>query len=274
MLGPLIDVHRLARRIDEPRTRIADVRWYLTDPGQGWTEFREGHIPGAVFVDLDVDLSAPEGHGRHPLPQPSDFTNTLGRLGFSRDDDIVVYDSAGGGVAARMWWMLRSILHPSVAVLDGGFPAWKAAGYPISTELVMLDAVGYPTAERWIGTVDLEHIRRHMGKATLVDARAGERYRGESEPVDPRAGHIPTAQNVPFSENLDEEGRLLPPDRLRARLGMLTQESIVYCGSGVNACHHVLAAEVAGLPAPLLYPGSWSDWSSRPDTEAATGPQP
>lgn len=274
MFGPLIDVDELAARIGDARLRIADVRWYLTDPAQGAREYLDGHIPGAFYVDLNRDLSASEGPGRHPLPRPAEFTETLGRLGISPDDEIVVYDSSGGSIAARMWWMLHSISHRSVAILDGGFPAWVEAGLFVSLDPVIPEPTYYPPAELWPGIVDIEDVRRFVGYRTLIDARASERYLGEIEPVDPRAGHIPSALSLPYTGNLDEHGRMLAPGQLRSRLAVLTEDSVVYCGSGVSACHHLLAAAVAGIPAPLLYPGSWSDWSSRSDTDVATGPQP
>lgn len=270
MLNNLINVDELAKRLDDPEITVADVRWYLDEPKRGEREYREAHIPGAVYLDLETQLSG-SGPGRHPLPEPNDFASALGSLGIDADTDVVVYDSAGGGVAARMWWMLRSIGHRSAAVLDGGIPAWQAAGYPVTDTIPEVQPADYGPVKDWSGMVDLDEVKAGIGRFHIVDARAGERYRGEHEPVDPVAGHIPSAVNLPFTDSL-REGRFRTPRELRLDLGpFMRPGTIVYCGSGVNACHHVLAAAVAGLPTPRVYIGSWSDWSSRPDTPKDTG---
>ena len=264
--GPLISAAELANRIGDPRLRIADVRWYLGDLRRGRDEYAAGHIPGAVFVDLDRDLSAAIGPGRHPLPDPAAFADRLGELGFGDDHAIVVYDTP------TAWW------RPAC----GG--CWTASGtarWPCST-------AGWPPGRRpaassrrscpptcgpaldaaahWSNTIDREALLADPEAIDLVDVRAPERYRGEVEPVDRVPGHIPGARNRPLASLLDEHGRLLPPDRLQVLLRPTAREparpQVLACGSGVNACLGILASRVAGLPEPLLYPGSYSDWSA------------
>ncbi len=273
---PLITIEGLAARLGDPDLRICDVRWYLADPDQGRREYERGHLPGAVFVDLETVLTGPEGPGRHPLPSPPEFARRLGALGIGRHHTVVAYDSSGGGIAARLWWMLRGIGHGSVYVLDGGFPAWTAAGLPVSTESPTHPPVALEAPAVWPGVVDRAYLRRRLGAVDLVDARAPERYRGDTEPVDRRAGHIPTAVNRPYTENVDASGRLLPAAELGVRFAGLGSEGevVAYCGSGVTACHAILAMEVAGIRGVLLYEGSWSDWSSDPRAGVATGPEP
>lgn len=264
----LIGVEELVGRSD---VRICDVRWYLADPLQGKREYAEAHIPGAVFVDLEGVLTGETGPGRHPLPTPEDFAAALGRLGISPETSVVAYDASGGSTAARLWWMLRSIGHHDVAVLDGGIQAWVRAGHPVTAEVPNVTATSYPAPDAWSGVVDVHYVERAAGRHTIIDARASERYRGDVEPIDPRAGHIPGAINLPHSGNLDHDGLHLPADSLRRRFAAARPGTIVYCGSGVTACADLLAMEVAGLHGGVLYEGSWSDWSSRPHLPAATG---
>ena len=267
MSGPLITPHELNEGLG--KRSVFDVRWSLTDPGHGERAYAEGHIPGAVFVDLDHDLAGPPGPGRHPLPSPADFTHTLGRLGLSQDDDVVAYDDAGGAVAARMWCMLRSIGHGGqVQVLDGGIQAWIDAGLPLDREPVVPEPTTYPEMSRFTGVVDHDQLAGQV----LVDVRAPERYRGDTEPVDPKAGHIPGAINYPLAGNLDE-GRFRSREALAERYRGLPDDGVMYCGSGVNACHAALALVVAGRPMPDVYIGSFSDWSRR-DLPVATGGDP
>jgi thiosulfate/3-mercaptopyruvate sulfurtransferase len=267
----------LARvRAADARLRICDVRWYLGKPGAGRAAYDEAHLPGAIFVDLDRDLAGPGG-GRHPLPDPAAFARRMGGLGIGREHSVVAYDDVGGGVAARLWWMLDDLGHPDVAVLDGGLPAWVAAGGELTTAASSWPPTTLDLRGRWSRTIDRETLRSRLGEVTLLDARAGERYRGEIEPVDPVAGHIPTARSVPATANLGPDGRFLPADRLRARFGESGaaggSEVVTYCGSGVNATQNALAMRVAGLPDPILYPGSYSDWSTAGE-RVATGPEP
>ncbi len=267
MASPLISVAELADRLDD--VVVFDLRWSLTDPGQGRAAYQDGHIPGAVFVDLDTDLSAPLGDGRHPLPTPAEFTRTLGRLGAGPGDEIVVYDELGGSIASRLWWMLRSIGHEESRLLDGGIGAWIAAGLPVTQELPRRPSTSYPEASSFNGVAGIDDLAgRH-----LIDARAPERYRGEVEPVDPKAGHIPGAVNMPTSGNLSPTGNFLTPEELAERYQETPDDAIVSCGSGVTACHAALAMVLAGRPMPDVYIGSFSDWSRR-DRPVVTGDIP
>ena len=277
-LDPLISAAELRGRIDDPRLRLADVRWVLGAPEQGRRMFDEGHLPGATFVDLDHDLSAAEGPGRHPLPSPTAFARRLGDLGFGNDHAIVAYDDAGGTVAARLWWMLDALGPPDVRLLDGGIAAWVGAGGSLETTSAARSSVTLQLASAWPRTLDRDAIAERRSGRVLVDMRAAERYRGEVEPVDPVAGHIPGAVNLPASTLLDSDKRLFPPDELRSRLAAVTDggvetELVMSCGSGVVACLGVLATRVAGLPDAILYPGSYSDWS-RSGMPVATGQLP
>lgn len=273
----LISVQDLAARFGDPALRIADVRWYVGEPERGRREYDESHLPGAVFVDLDRDLAATSGPGRHPLPDPGAFAARMAKLGIGRDQLVVAYDDSLGTIAARLWWMLDNLGHQRVALLDGGLKAWRAAGVPLST-----DRVAHPAGEPlvpsggWSGVIDRPALIDRLGEVSLLDARAPERYRGETEPVDPRPGHIPSAINAPARISLDGDGRFLPPTELAERLGAVApahRPVVVSCGSGVTACHTAFAFRLAGLPDPLLYPGSYSDWS-RTDLPVATGPEP
>lgn len=271
----LISPEALAARLGDPALRLLDVRWWLTEPGRGHRDYVAGHIPGAVWVDLDTDLTAPDGPGRHPLPHPAAFAARMAELGVADDTDVVVYDDANGTIAARLWWMLEDLGHRSVRVLDGGFTVWTALGLPVTTQVpTVVPAAAQPAlATRWSRAIDREGLVSRLGRATLVDARAHERYRGDFEPVDAYPGHIPTAVNLPLPGNLAPDGRFLAADALRERFASLGPEVVTSCGSGVNACHNALAMRVAGLPDPLLYEGSYSDWS-RAGMPVATGDEP
>jgi thiosulfate/3-mercaptopyruvate sulfurtransferase len=269
----LITSNELRARLGDPSLRIADVRWWLADPAKGRRDYARAHIPGAVFIDVDQDLVGASGPGRHPLPSPTAFSARMEELGFGDDSDIVAYDDAGGSIAARLWWMLDDLGHTRVSVLDGGLPAWLAAGGPVTTE-VRTPAGGRMTlSDRWSRTIDREALIGRLGSVTLIDARAPERYRGDLEPVDPVPGHIPTATSMPTTGNLSEGGRFLDAASLRLRFEPLGAEVVTSCGSGITACHNALAMRIAGLPDPLLYPGSYSDWS-RAGLPVATGDEP
>jgi thiosulfate/3-mercaptopyruvate sulfurtransferase len=259
----LISADELHRRLADPDLRIADVRWYLGQPERGRQEYEAGHIPGAVFVDLDADLADHRhGAGRHPLPDPRAFAARLEALGFGSQHHIVAYDDLRGIVAARLWWMLDNLGHPRVSVLDGGLTAWTG---PTTTELPSWPPARLALSDRWHGTIDRQGLADRLGTLTLLDVRAPERYRGEVEPVDPVAGHIPGAFNAPTGGNTGPDGRFLTPEELRERyrsLGAGDRPVVVSCGSGVNATQAALAMRIAGLPDPLLYPGSYSDWST------------
>lgn len=268
----LISVAELSSRLDDPDVVVCDVRFHLADLHQGRREYEEGHIPGAVFVDLHTDLAGGPGGGRHPLPTVDDFTAVLGLLGIEPRHHVVAYDSAGGATASRLWWMLRSIGHSTVSVLDGGIQAWTAAGHPLATEEPDRPATDYPAAPEWTGIVDADDVAQgaQFG-VTVIDARAPERFRGETEPIDARAGHIPGAINRFHADNLRPDGLHRPLPELVERFAGIGSAPIVYCGSGVTACHDLLALSLVGLSGARLYPGSWSEWSSDPDRPVATG---
>ena len=272
----LIAAAELAARLDDPNVRIADVRWVLGDPVRGRHEYEAGHIPGAIFVDLDRDLGAPAGAGRHPLPEPRDFARRLGELGFGTDHLIVAYDDAYGTIAARLWWMLDDLGHERAALLDGGLRAWREAGLPLSTDVPVPAPSTMRLRDAWSNVIDREELVPRLDDVTLIDARVAERYRGDTEPVDPRAGHIPSAVNAPARLAMTADGRFLAPDELAERFGSIAPDDrpvVTSCGSGTTACHNALAMRLAGLPDPILYVGSFSDWS-RSGMPIATGAEP
>lgn len=249
--------------------RVLDVRWMLGGP-PGRQEYEQGHIPGAVYVDLDTEL-ARHGlptDGRHPLPTEDAFQAAARRWGLDDDDAVVVYDDVSGTSAARAWWMLRHAGVREVRVLDGGLAAWRDAGMPLETDTVEPKPGGIHLSFGTLPTLDADAAAALAHDGVLLDARAAERFRGDVEPVDPRPGHIPGAVSAPTTDNLDADGRMLPPDVLAARFAALgIQESTpvgVYCGSGVTAAHEALALVTAGLPMPSLYAGSYSAWSNDP----------
>jgi thiosulfate/3-mercaptopyruvate sulfurtransferase len=257
-LGPLVDAEWLQDHLGEPGLAVVDCRFVLGSPGAGQHAWLEGHIPRASFLDVDRDLASEPGEGgRHPLPEPGRFEAAARRAGIGVESRVVAYDEAGEGGAARLWWLLRHFGHRAAAVLNGGMLAWRAGGGPLEGGTVTPPPGDFAVRAPGDDTVAAADLGD--GSLRLIDARAPERFRGESEPIDPVAGHIPGARNVPFAE-LAPEGRFLPPAELRARLG--DQPFVAYCGSGVSACALLVAAELAGVPA-LLYPGSWSDWSRR-----------
>jgi thiosulfate/3-mercaptopyruvate sulfurtransferase len=279
-LGPmsLITAAELLANLGDPALRICDVRWWLTDPGKGRRDYDAAHLPGAIFVDADRDLVAAEGPGRHPLPSPAAFARRMAELGIDDESDIVAYDDAGGTIAARLWWMLDDLGHARVRVLDGGIGAWAVAGGPLTAAVRAHPPGRLTLRSAWSGTIDREALagRLAIGDAVLIDARAAERYRGDVEPVDPVAGHIPGAANLPAIGNLAADGRFLDAGVLRTRfetLGKPGVDVVTSCGSGITACHNALAMRIAGLPDPLLYPGSYSDWS-RAGRPVATGDEP
>lgn len=247
----------LKTHLTDPDIRIVDVRSYLGASEEGRRAYQAGHIPGARFLDLETDLVGPGG-GRHPLPALRAFVATLESLGVTRDHMVVAYDQSHGSTAARLWWMLRHVGHDRVAVVDGGWPAWLAADGPQTTEVPDLQPSSYSPKVRTDDLASREGVANRADSVMLIDARAPARYRGEVEPIDPVAGHIPGAINIPY-EMLASGGMMLPPEKLRERLADAS-DSIAYCGSGVTACYVILAYAVAGLPVPRLYVGSWSDW--------------
>jgi thiosulfate/3-mercaptopyruvate sulfurtransferase len=281
MLRTLISTEQLASRLGSPDVVVCDVRHDLGKPDEwGEAAYRAGHVPGARFVHLDRDLSAPMTgrNGRHPLPTPEAAAAVFGRLGIAEGKEVVAYDQGPGMYASRLWWMLRWLGFESVAVLDGGFAKWKAEGRPTATDVVPPAPATF-SIRRVTPTVSASGIAASLARRALVlvDARAPERFRGETEPLDPVAGHIPGALNRPFTLNLGADGTFKPPAFLRAEFEALldgtSHDLVVHqCGSGVTACHNLLAMEVAGLAGTRLYPGSWSEWCSDPTRPIAVGP--
>ena len=261
---------------------LLDVRWRLGGP-PGLASYQAGHIPGAVFADLDRDLAGPPGAGgRHPLPEPGRFQDAMRRAGISQASPVVVYDDADSTVAARAWWLLRYFGHGRVRVLDGGFRAWTEGGQQVSTEVPAPRLGSFTARPGGMPLLDAAAAGRLARSGVLLDARAGERYRGETEPVDPVAGHIPGAVSAPTAQNVGADGRFLGPAQLRARFAVLGACGVpgtrgpavgAYCGSGVTAAHEVFALALAGLPASL-YVGSWSGWITDPARPVAAGPDP
>ncbi|WP_031037674.1 sulfurtransferase [Streptomyces sp. NRRL F-5650] len=261
---------------------LLDVRWQLSTAKtagapsfDGRAEYEAGHLPGAVYVDLDSELaSAPGANGRHPLPDVAEFGAAMRRAGVSQERPVVVYDGGQGWAAARAWWLLRWTGHPNVRVLDGGLTAWEA---PLSTDVPAPAEGDFAPVPGATGLLDADQAAALARSGVLFDARAGERYRGEVEPIDRVGGHIPGAVSAPTTANVAADGRFLPAGELRARFTSLgaTEDGAVgvYCGSGVSGAHEVLALAVAGIPA-ALYVGSWSEWSSDPDRPVAVGPKP
>jgi thiosulfate/3-mercaptopyruvate sulfurtransferase len=274
----LVTTDWLAQHLTDPSLRIVDVRWYLDPSRKGRDAYAAGHVPGAVFLDVDADLSAPGGGrgrlvGRHPWPPAEQVSRVMGGAGIGPATRVVAYDDQAGAVAARLWYLLRAHGHDDVAVLDGGITKWTAEGRPLTTEGKPVAPARFEARLRpGFVLTKAEMLARDPARLVL-DARAPERYRGESEPVDPRAGHIPGARNAPFSGNLGGGPHpvLLPPEQLRRRYSALGAGSapIVYCGSGVTACHDLLALKLAGLEGSL-YAGSWSEWSSDPSLPIQT----
>jgi thiosulfate/3-mercaptopyruvate sulfurtransferase len=260
---------------EHPEARLVDLRW--SPKGPALERYRAGHLPGAAFVDLDRDLAQPGGPGRHPFPEVESFAALLARLGIAPETPVVVYDDGPGSIAARLWFMLRVHGHSEAAVLDGGLAAWTAAGLPLTCgEEPRLAPAALRTLSRDESRlVNRAEVAARPESALLLDARAPERFRGEVEPLDRIAGHIPGAVNAPFANNLGPDGRFKPAAELRdlyLKLGADRASGIIAsCGSGVTACHDLLALELAGLPDAKLYIGSWSDWSSS-GAPIATGP--
>jgi thiosulfate/3-mercaptopyruvate sulfurtransferase len=281
--GTLIDAEQLARALDDPRLKLFDCRFDLAAPANGREAYGRGHLPGAIYADLNRDLAAPvtAASGRHPLPEPESFARRLRDWGVQSNSRVVAYDADTGTYAARLWWMLRWLGHDDVAVLDGGLRRWLELGLPL-TQAVPAPAAGDFLARPRPGlAVDATQVRQASADASLciLDARAAERYRGEVEPIDAVAGHVPGAHNHPYASSLAAGGRFLPPGDLRRSLaaslgGFGPERAVAMCGSGVTACHLLLAMEHAGLHGARLYPGSWSEWSSDPARPVRRGPEP
>jgi thiosulfate/3-mercaptopyruvate sulfurtransferase len=258
--------------------RVFDCRHDLAKPALGEEQYKQGHIPGALFAHLDRDLSGRTTgkNGRHPLPDPQDFEKWLEHTGLTPKDQVVCYDGGTGAMAARLWWMLRWIGHDNVAVLDGGFAKWTKEGRAVTVDVPLFTPFNYPIKLRADFSADVDTVQRSMRRSLLLDARAPARYRGEQEPIDPVAGRIPGAKNRFNAENLSADGTFKSPAELkkdfRALLGDRAPDEVIhYCGSGVAACHNLLAMEVAGLRGGKLYAGSWSEWSADPQRPQERG---
>lgn len=264
-----------------PACRVLDVRFDLRDPEAGRREFAQGHVPAATYLHLDDALSGAKTgrNGRHPLPDPDQLAQTLAALGLGNDTQVVVMDAQGGMFAARLWWMLRWLGHEAVAVLDGGWQAWLAAGGVVETGEARAVARGdFTRRASRVATCNADEVLANLqtGQKLVVDARAADRFRGENETLDPVGGHIPGARNRFFKDNLGPDGSFKPASVLRSEWeavldGRAPQDLVAQCGSGVTACHNLLALEIAGLTGAALYPGSWSEWCSDPARPVASG---
>lgn len=275
----IIDAATLSVHLDDPDWVVMDCRFSLSDPEAGRQAYAESHLPGARYAHLDEDLSGPitPATGRHPLPDPLKLARKLGAWGIGNDTQVVAYDDMGGILAAsRLWWLLRWLGHDACAVLDGGFTTWQQAGLPLGEQLPAIPPQRFearPVDRLWLTTAQVGAL---SARELLLDARTAVRYRGEQEPVDPVAGHIPGAVNLPTEANLRTDGRFRPTDELRERFlavmnGRASAAVVHGCGSGVTACHNLLAMEAAGLSGSRLYAGSWSEWIRDPNRPVATG---
>ena len=278
--SPLIAVAELQALLSKgPRPLVLDAGFDLADTGAGERAYAAGHVPGSLYIHVDRDLSAAKTgtNGRHPLPDRATFAQTTGRIGITPETQVVALDRQGGMYAARLWWMLRWLGHERVVVLDGGFTAWSGAGGESSTaDVPSTPAPPYPDRPPLVGSVDAIELARRLGRGIVLDARSGERFRGDKELIDPVAGRIPGALNRFHAANLAPGGTFKPADELKREFeaalgGRAAAEVIHSCGSGVTACHNLLAMEHAGLVGSLLYPGSWSEWSADPARPIARG---
>lgn len=283
MYTTLITAADLAAHVDDPRWVVVDCRHDLMNLGAGREAYAGGHLPNALFADMESALSGDKRgadgafRGRHPLPARAALIDTLRGWGIDDDSQVVAYDAHGGMFAARLWWLLRWVGHANVAVLDGGLAAWQALGLPLSTAVPAKPRGAIAERAPLVATVGAAEVLANIdgGGRTVVDARAPDRFRGENETIDPVGGHIPGARNRFFKDNLDADGRFKDAARLKADFAPLLADpskAIMQCGSGVTACHNLLALEVAGMPGAALYPGSWSEWCAEPARPVATGP--
>ncbi len=278
----LISATDLARHIKDASWVVLDCRHDLANPGAGHAAYEAGHIPCSQFADVENELSdkspGPNGEfrGRHPLPERNAFVETLRRWGVNHGSQVVAYDAHGGMFAARLWWMLHWVGHDAVAVLDGGLMAWQALDLPLSTDVAARPRGNVEPHPSRMTTVTADDIVANLSQQArvVIDARAPDRFRGHNETLDPVGGHIPGAKNRFFKDNLQADSRFKPAEQLRTELAPLLpspENAIMQCGSGVTACHNLLAAEIAGLPGAALYPGSWSEWCADPSRPIATG---
>lgn len=268
----LVTTDWLVDHLRDPHVRVADARWSLLEPGNGRAAYDTAHVPGAAFLDVDVDLASPRGQGpgRHPLPTAERFAAAMSRAGVGGETHVVGYDFGDGSIAARLWWLLRHFGHERVSLLDGGWARWRAEGRPTESAMSAIAPATFVARPRLDDLADadtVERLRREPG-TLLIDSRLPERYAGRTEPIDPVAGHIPLAVNHPYPRNVRaaDDPRFLPPEALRERFAELgadrAERVIAYCGSGINACQNLFALHVAGFHDGTLYEGSWSDWCS------------
>jgi len=283
MFTTLIDANTLSQHLSDPQWVILDCRHDLMNPDFGRNAFAEGHIESAQFANIDTDLSGPKKdadgvfRGRHPLPDRAALLETLRRWGINDDTQVVAYDAHGGMYAARLWWLLRWLGHGAVAVLDGGLAAWSAAGLPLVTAVTERPRGSLAEKAALVRKVSVGDLVENLDAKRLqvVDARANDRFRGENETIDPVGGHIPGARNRFFKDNLQADGRFKDAATLKQELAPIIgtpASAVMQCGSGVTACHNLLALEIAGLPGAALYPGSWSEWCADSTRPIATGP--
>ncbi|HKI74620.1 MAG TPA: sulfurtransferase [Pseudomonadales bacterium] len=281
MYDTLISSRQLAGHLDDPEWVICDCRFVLSSPEQGLAAYREGHIPRAVYFHLDRDLSGAvtATTGRHPPPSAPDFVWTLEQAGIGDGIQVVAYDDAGGAIAARLWWLLRWLGHDEVAVLDGGWSGWVKEGRPVTTDVAAHEVRAFtarPNDALWLDSNGVLEIVNGRSSGVVLDARGPDRFRGENETIDPVAGHIPGAVSLPFAGNLDSTGHFKPAETLREQIhaalgGCSAAQAVCMCGSGVTACHNLLAMELAGLKGARLYAGSWSEWIRDPSRPITTG---
>lgn len=273
MFDTLISREEVQAHLGDAGWRIVDCRFDLKDTERGRRDFAVSHVPGAVYAHLDDDLSSPitPTTGRHPLPEFGSFVRTVRRLGIGNTTQVVVYDDSIGSIAVRLWWMLRNLGHHSVALMDGGWPAWVREGRPVTAEFTPPAESRFIPRSSWSEDVSTPRLQAELQSRSclLLDCRTAERYRGEREPIDPIAGHVPGALNRPYLLNVDTNGDFLPPEELRKAYveqirGTDPSRVVHMCGSGVTACHNLLAMEMAGLPGSRLYSGSWSEWIRDP----------
>lgn len=280
MYTTILPPSELSKHLTDPNFIIVDCRFDLLKPEWGFLDYQRAHIPGSVFADLNTDLSSPitAASGRHPLPNPDQFCKTMSRLGIDASKQVIVVDTVAGAFAARLWWLLHTYGHQAVAVLEGGFGRWEFENYPISSGIEVNPPTNFVCilqTNDYLTTQDMERIHNDPAYR-IIDARAAPRYRGEIEPIDPIAGHIPGAVNRFHTDNLSRGGLFQSPEILRKQFldllnGVPAENTVIYCGSGVTSCFHILAMEIAGLPGAKLYPGSWSEWIRDPQRPISVG---
>lgn len=272
--GPLVTANWLKEHLDEPQLIVADCRYNLYDHELGSREYKEGHIPGAYFLHMEKELISPvkEHGGRHPLPEKEDFRNSMNRIGLTRDTTVVAYDNDGSG-ASRLWWLLLYFGHEKVRILNGGYPLWVESGFPVSREVPEAKKGNFEPYVNPHLLCTVDELKKPDNDCTIVDSRAWERYIGKVEPIDFKAGHIPGAINIPYTDAIRDKAIFRDREELEKIYRMSGQKPVFYCGSGITSCVSFVAARILGKD-PRLYAGSFSDWISYPENEVATGDAP